>query len=284
MGTSRQQDSALEQQLRWLLPRRGPVSAPLATLLDPAQRVNILSLLGGARGELAGLEKSLHTLESLAVATQLKAAVALSGLFSEADLRRMLRDSPAAHERDLRSLLQALLGRVDERAARSGNAPEQVLLAGLRTQLEGALATLALQQLSAAARRTGRAEDGRGTTWLMAIPFKWAGVVSDLELAIEQRDRPRGQSGAEDDGWRVNLRLSLPGLGPLEAELSLQGRVVAVVLYAQLPAALDVLHSRSPLLQMALERCGLQVSVLRCLLGTARSHAPRLQPGLDCTA
>lgn len=288
----------VNQQMQILLPRQNSVTAPLTTLLDPAQKVNILSLLGVKSQLLERLQSSLAQLGLPVNLKSLQKRVVQSGFFLEADLLQQLNSGRALPEGDIKSLLMRILQQINQagaRAAGPGAPPvEQALLQTLRTQVEGALAAITLNQLTAA-----QAQERPGGLWLFDMPFRVQDTLRDLRLTIERRepspddkrsaDNESGDSAVQQREWRVFIRVSLPQLGPLEAEMFLRGTRVSLVLYAQLVATVGRLESRLPMLRDAIEHCQLEVSVLRCQLG-ARSGGsdisesdPRWRPCVDVT-
>lgn len=255
-----------QQRLQHLLPRQGSITAPLLTLLDPAQKVNILSVLGVKTDALARLEKGFSHLGLLTELKGLQTAVASSGLFLEADLLHQLNQSGAASPTDLKATLLKILQQLQGVASRMPGgvlpAPQETLLASLRGQLEGALAVITLNQLAVT-----QAEARPAGIWLFDMPFLVRNALRDLHLTIERRDEEDSSDELQSQEWRALVRVVLPRLGPLEAELFLRGRRASVAVYAMLPESVALLESHMALLQDNIERCGLEVSVLACHLG-----------------
>lgn len=276
----------LQQQVQQLLPRQGSVSAPLLTLLNPAAKVNILSVLGVKTDVLERLNQSFSQLGLLTDLKSLQQSIAQSGLFLESDLARSLalgQQPPAGlMQNDLKAMLLRVLQQLRDVTIRlpAGALPDadEATLVVLRNQLEGALAAITLNQLAV----TG--PDVRpGGLWLFDMPFLVRNVLHDLTLSIEGDAKNPDSKAAQSDQWRVLVRVSLPQLGPIEAEFFLQGQRVSIAIYAQLTEGAQFLEARLDRLQVALEQCGLEVSVLRVhhgFRGDTEKQA-RWQPGVD---
>lgn len=277
-----------QQQLQQLLPRQGSVSAPLLTLFKPDAKVNILSVLGVKTDVLERLNLSFSQLGLLTDLKSLQRSVAQSGLFLEADLARGLalgqQSGAVVGQHDFKAMLLRVLHQLREVTARlpAGALPdaEEASLVVLRSQLEGALAAITLNQLAV----TGPDVRPSGL-WLFDMPFLVRNALHDLALTIE-----REASGSADEEnaleeWRAVVRVSLPRLGPVEAEFFLQGRRVSIAVYAQLIEGARFLEARLDVLAGALVQCGLEVSLLRVHHGSLAGADTRVrwQPGLDVT-
>jgi len=276
--------SPQQQKLQQLLPRQGSVSAPLVSLLAPGAEVKILSVLGLQPDAVERLNRAFSQLGLLTSLKGLQASVTQSGLFLESDLaHRLVSREPLAHQ-DLKATLLQLQQQLNTMAVRSAAAASPIAddaaLVALRGQVEGALAAITLNQLAVTA------QDVRpGGIWLFDMPFLVRGVLRDLHLSIERREGSVSEDEAQSKEWHVAIRVTLTQLGPIECELYLQRGRVSVAIYAQLPEGASLLNAQLPALREALERLGLEVSVLRIHVGM-RSEVPehaRWQPGLDVT-
>ncbi len=273
-----------QQRLQQLLPRQGSVSAPLVTLLNPEPEVNILSVLGAKTELLERLNKTMAQLGMLTSLESLQSSVARSGLFFEADLAQGLAMRTAVGQQDLKALLLRLQQQIREVASRIAPgtlaSANEAALASLRAQVEGALAAITLNQMAVTA------SDVRpGGLWLFDMPFLVRGALRDLALTIEQREAREQEDEALSKEWRAVIRVELPHLGPVEAELFLREQRVSVAIYAPKPEGARLLDRGLSVFRETLERCNLQVAVLRvhpCAREEVDDGA-RWQPGLDVT-
>lgn len=256
----------LGQQVRVLLPLQDNVSAPLARLLLSAESAKLLSLLGMGNDAEASLRALLPQLAQLADPAEVQALLQNSGAFAT-----------AAGVADLRQALLRLLQRIAELRAQQGVAQQldgaelksaERLLQSLGAELQGALATLTLNQLAMAQN-----PDRAAYMWLFDLPFQWRDRPGSLALKMA-RDREREQEEPEEDdeeqgseNWQVTLRLNLPTLGAIQVEILEQDGCLSLVLRAQRPASRQRLSDRLPQLQAALARRGLNVTTLRCYMG-----------------
>ena len=109
----------------------------------------------------------------------------------------------------------------------------------LLQQTEAALGRIHLNQLASLPREA----EHRLVEWLFDIPVRrgdtidlWsARVYRDSDDESQQRDRPTVQ-------WRVQLAFDLPGLAPMQAQISLQGESVATRFWATEASTLPLLR------------------------------------------
>lgn len=264
---SRELPTPLERQTLALLPRQGSVFAPLQALLDPARRVNLLSLLGLAGGDidpafdavvLPGLPRSPEALGR---------ALSRAGLFYESGLA--LRGAQGTSV-DLKALLFRLLARIERARGESqaAGAAAHAQLAVLSRDVEGALATIALNQLAASQYVLQDA-----IYWVFHVPFRMQGKLHGLSVTLASDDKGAGED-EEPREWRALLALDLPRLGELEAELFLRGNRVSAVIYSERPATLRRLDATLADLRTVLARAGFEVGVLRLHEGRRRDAEP----------
>ncbi len=146
------------------------------------------------------------------------------------------------------------------------------LRADLTRQLEAALARTQLQQLAAVPR-----EGERGLLeWLLDIPVRRDETVDLWSLRIfrEPQDgrRPPRRHNA---GWTVQLAIDLPGLGPMQIHVHLEGEQVSTRFWATQEETLPLLREHLHELHKALQNAGLEVGELDCRSGVAPVGRPR---------
>lgn len=254
--------ASLGGHLQVLMPRQGRVERPIKTLVGMAENTSILSLLGLKEGFLERLTKSLSQFESLSDSKELRKAMGESGLFFES---KLLQRGGVGLQDDVKVLLMKLLVRVDQaltrqaRVATSGvYAAEEAMLLGLKNELEGAMATITLNQLAS----NQQGERG-GFTWLFNVPFQLQEVLYSLSLRIERDDsQARGEEEDKEQDWKIALCIDLPQLGQIEAELFLSGKKVSVVMYSEQGNTADIISSQLDSLKSRLQSRGLDVSVI----------------------
>ncbi|MCW5759199.1 MAG: flagellar hook-length control protein FliK, partial [Phenylobacterium sp.] len=195
----------------------------------------------------------------------LRAAVARSGLFLEAQLAQ----TPNAPPRDMKAALlilqQALVmagaagglratkapappptrgGAVAPQAARvallrADDAPEYQL-ATLREETEQALARQALHQLASLPDEAG------GARWMFELPVATPQGAAVAQFAIE-RDAPEDTGSAERPAptWRARFALDIPPLGPVHAHLRLKDGRCGAVLWVEDAASFAWLQAQA---------------------------------------
>ncbi len=134
----------------------------------------------------------------------------------------------------------------------------------LLQQTEAALARIHLNQLASLPREA----EHRLVEWLFDIPVRrgdtidlWsARVYRDADDESQQRDRPTVQ-------WHVQLAFDLPGLGPMQAQISLQGETVATRFWATEANTLPLLREHLHELRRGLLVAGLEVGDIDCQQG-----------------
>ena len=142
--------------------------------------------------------------------------------------------------------------------------PAPVLRTELLQQAEASVARLQLHQL-ASLPQPGR---DTGMEWLLDLPVRRGEETDVWSLGI-RRDEDRGGREAERQGplWTVQLAFDLPGLGPMQARVSLRGEQVSTWFWATREETLPLLRAHLQDLRRELETNGLRVAELHCLRG-----------------
>lgn len=140
----------------------------------------------------------------------------------------------------------------------------------LQRQVESALARLQLNQLASVPR-----DRDSGMEWLLEVPVR-RGEETDLwSLRIRRDEGGRGRGEAPAPPlWSVQLAFDLPGLGPMQARVALQGEQVSTWFWAQREQAVPLLEDHLQELRQGLEGAGLQVGELVCHLGQMPTPRP----------
>jgi hypothetical protein len=152
----------------------------------------------------------------------------------------------------------------------------------LLQQTEAALARVHLNQLASQPRES----DHRLVEWLFDLPLRrgdaidlWsARICRDADQQDQQRDRPAAL-------WQVQLAFDLPGLGPMQAQISLRDECVSTRFWAAEADTLPLLREQLPALRLGLIAAGLQVGDIDCRHGTLSQPASTpLDPLINETA
>tara|TARA_R110000772_G_scaffold48088_2_gene109744 strand:+ start:66047 stop:67156 length:1110 start_codon:yes stop_codon:yes gene_type:complete len=201
----------------------------------------------------------------------LRAAVAASGTFSEAQLLHSA-GKPAPAPTDLKSSLARVLAHVDARLegvnAIPTRAADAAALLALRQELESALTAITTNQLASLPGDTATAR-----SWLFTLPFLWQEEYRQLQLQLE-REAPQPGDPDEQERWRLQLNLELPRLGQIAVEARLTQGQLAVEVISDRPAVRRLVQASSGLLESALENRGLSLAGLISRPPTAGSTAP----------
>ncbi len=128
-------------------------------------------------------------------------------------------------------------------------------LTALRDQLDGALSHITLQQVAC------QASDAKGQTcFLIDIPVKLGEHSDELHLEIERDGKQQENTSAEDENWRITLRLNPPSLGPVAAKLSLRAQHLSVSLQCEQATTHALMSAQLLPLQSRLEQLGFEVT------------------------
>jgi len=264
--SSQTQVDPLMAKLQLLLPQQGRVVDPIMTMLASAQSANFLSVLGIKGHDVDRLLKHLSRLDQLADPKLLKAALGRSGLFLESQMQFLSVTGGLLPSGDLKAELLRLLYRVNRRLENlQGNTNnKQVVepLLALRRELEGAIASISLDQLVAC-----QTDDSGGCIWSFEIPVRFKDSVESLLLTISRESDP-SKTSEESQDWKATLSVTLPVLGIVEAELFLRGQKVSVVIYSENETTTRFMGGHLDQLKTGLESRGLDVSVLLCRQGS----------------
>jgi hypothetical protein len=141
--------------------------------------------------------------------------------------------------------------------------PAALLRSELLQQAEASVARVQLSQLASLPQ--GR---DTGLEWLLDLPVRRGEETDVWSLGI-RRDDQAGGRGQHTGGplWTVQLAFDLPGLGPMQARVSLRGEQVSTWFWATREEALPLLQQHLQELRRELEGSGLQVAELHCLRG-----------------
>jgi hypothetical protein len=172
------------------------------------------------------------------------------------------------------------LPQVRGQASLQAQLPAALLRTELLQQAEASVARVQLSQLASLPQ--GREA---GMEWLLDLPVR-RGEDTDVWTLGIRRDHEQG--GRDQEGqeplWTVQLAFDLPGLGPMQARVSLRGEQVSTWFWTTQEAALPLLQAHLQELRRELEASGLRVAELHCLRGTIPGNADAAaarQPILD---
>jgi hypothetical protein len=247
----------LHAQLTALLARQGSLLPPLKSLLNSAERVKLLSLLGGDAARIGAQLEQLATAQMPRDAKALREAFENSGFFLESSLLRALASGAGSLPVDIKSLLLRLLF-MARRGVQPGQAAavQEAPLENLRSGLEAAVAGLTLNQL----RAQLWSQQG-AIYWALDLPFRTQADLCTLGVVIRREEG--AAQGEEEAEWKVWLQLVLPRLGAVGAEVFLRGARVSVVFYAKEQLALAAIDGALDALRATLEALAFEVAVLR---------------------
>ncbi len=117
---------------------------------------------------------------------------------------------------------------------------------------------------------------GRQVQMLEGQPFVWQGQAWPGQLLhwqIEERPEGEGQGEQEAPAWRTQMRLTLPRLGGVFAEIDLMAQGLRFRLRADDGQTLARMREAAPLLTDRLEAAGLKLLALQFALGSTEREA-----------
>ena len=224
----------------------GLTGAPLASAISGTNTGLMGQAVDGVRSAIPA-HASLATAISADTAdpstrllpTRLAQALRESGMFYEAHLGRWAKNNYAFD-----SLLNEPLARLGR----------------------GALTPQALAELGNMPEEAARMA-GRQLAMLDGAPFLWQGFAWPgqwMEWLVEERQADQESSGEEtpSDEWQTELRLTLPRMGNVHAQLALRAGTVNLHMTASDGRSVDKLRAALPSLQAGLEASGLQPASL----------------------
>jgi hypothetical protein len=158
--------------------------------------------------------------------------------------------------------------------------PAPQLRAELLQQAEASVARLQISQLASLPQSRDT-----GLEWLLDLPVRRGEETDVWSLGI-RRDESQGGRDQERQGplWTVQLAFDLPGLGPMQARVSLRGEQVSTWFWATREDTMPLLQNHLQELRRELEASGLQVDQLHCLRGSMPGNpeaAATREPILD---
>ena len=152
------------------------------------------------------------------------------------------RDPRAVQRGDRQSQTLAVLGQ---------QADEFAALAKLHKQVEGSLHRIALNQL-----RVLQSEDTARNTLHVDLPVRSGELVDTVSLRI-RRDQAASADTDTTPMWCVNLRMDPPGLGRIDARVTVRGGTVTATFWAASGDTGELIAAHADELRGALTEAGL---------------------------
>jgi len=196
------------------------LSTLLTTLSSPPAQPALRALISQTPA-LANIVSALssQSLQAGALsASALAAVIGRSGLFNEANFASDRSNRAIASSKSHLAQLRKLVG---ELPTANLNSETRASISTLSELANAALANLTQQQL------ISMPQDSGSQRWCFGIPLAYEGSFVDLNMIVE-RDETGVDSNSAEAIWRVDLSLSLPGIGPLRVLVTMQGREVSV--------------------------------------------------------
>jgi hypothetical protein len=191
-----------------------------------------------------------------------------SGLFYESHLARWFGGSFPLEE-----ILKEPQGRLSPRLTQAGTMPavisaDELVQAGIKTGSTEVLEALFKKAGSTMAhegiadqRTLAMVSDQLATLQSGQLVFRGDLVPGQvLEWRVAERDAGRNRSGERERSWETSITITLPNLGAITAQLTLDGTRVAVNVRAEDKAAVPVLEGGRALLTEQFEGAGLTPS------------------------
>ncbi len=140
----------------------------------------------------------------------------------------------------------------------------------LLRQTEAALARIQLHQLASQPREVERGL----LEWLFELPVRRGDDIDlwSMRFVREQAER-RAQKHKVQHTWSVQLGFDLPGLGPVQAQVTLRGERVSTRFWTGKEEALPLFRDNLQALQKMFGKAGLEIGKLDCVPGPMPSAA-----------
>ncbi|MCX7627671.1 MAG: flagellar hook-length control protein FliK [Methylophilaceae bacterium] len=258
---------ALTQELARTLPPGSGVS-----LSEAAKFLGALMQRGNAAAPTASQATSPimpgPPLDTADFAAALQAAISRSGLFYESHQAQWV-----VGERTLPSLLQEPQGRLSPLIQAQGKIPSEAVSAAITGQSSPPLSESSSEWQVPSHQQTSRSDSLpvhpsaqplvlRQLESLDSGQMVWQGQVwpgQDMHWEIEEDGARHGQQEEADKPWRTRLRLELPSLGSVTAQLVVAGSRVRVDFAAERDATVNLLREALDNLRQAMAAAGLRV-------------------------
>lgn len=140
----------------------------------------------------------------------------------------------------------------------------------LMRQSEAALARIQLHQLASQPRDAERG----WLEWLFELPVRRGDDIDlwSMRFRREQQEHHEKKQKMQNK-WSVQLAFDLPGLGPVQAQVTLQGERVSTRFWAGKETSLPLFRENLQSLQEMFDQVGLEVGELDCVPGPMPSAA-----------
>lgn len=178
-------------------------------------------------------------------------------------------------------LLEQLIKRINKQSEAKSDAKSftrgedfEQQLKLIRELIKGSESTLARQQLN----QINSSSDEQ-KVWGFEIPMNNGKEISLFKLKIASEEQSK-QNEEEEQRWQVTLNLELPAMGPLQVQITLQGKQLTTHLWSHHPKLFDQ-HIDN--LQQRLSKHGLEVDEIHFHQGLPKqspNHQTRPPEGL----
>lgn len=118
-------------------------------------------------------------------------------------------------------------------------------------------------------------------SWLFDLPIKDKQNVDLLQVQIDQQKK---QAEQDDQRWQVQLCLDTQNLGPVQANVTLHGEDVKVVIRAERPESAQLLEENLPLLMATLAKLNVSISHMSCACDEVKRINISHHSGSDSTS
>lgn len=210
----------------------------------------------------------LHNLPDnarLSEPSQLKQAIANSGVFMESTLAELLkgqgdRPSPEDFKVKLSQFLDDLKQQLNQAHTKQSSTE---LLEALREGIkktESLLARITLNQLNSLPQ-----DDTSKQTWIIELPFVDQQQFQQLDMAIQQDREVRAPQTAK--GWGVSITLTPPDLGTIHCKISCYEGSINTRFWSESAATVDKIATHLDYLQQQLESKGLMTGHMEAYQG-----------------
>ncbi|MDY6941559.1 MAG: flagellar hook-length control protein FliK [Pseudomonadota bacterium] len=280
-------DALAQHTLRQQLSRQ----TDLPSVFRQLSQANVSGKLPGSVANASSrLIAALPTPQQLTDAGRLKQALMDSGLFLESKLAHQGASlKPGEFNQDLKNMLlrlSRLLGtrpgsgsavtapgqwvvQTDKPPPLPGHQPQPQPPAvpnapapadeatALKTVADAGIARVEMAQLTSAIEQS----QGR-TAWFFELPVRHGENTDLWQIRIEQEHQRRTPSQLTP--WTVQLAVHLEALGDVHARISLYGKTVSTILWAERDTTQATINASIPRLKTALEARGIAVNALVC--------------------
>lgn len=272
------QDS--EQHINEVLKQLLPIQSSSAALLNQLHQVlpqlkNEATVAETLKSLAQEILRSIPGKTQLIEPTQLKQAVAESGLFLESKLAELLAGKPdVLLQDDFKLKLSKLIQLINqELSTQNDNKSTTDTLKESLQKAQGALAKLTLDQLNSLPR-----EESPKQSWTLELPFFHNQTADNVKIEIEHNKA--GDPDNPQNNWAVSITITPPDLATIHCKISCYDGSINTRFWSEAADTVEKINANLDYLKQQLEKNGLTSGFMEAHQGQA-TPANNVKPSIS---